>query len=118
MSGRFALFTDNHIRQQIVDTLSGHGWDVVRAIDTFPEKTPDEVLFEHAARTQRVIVTNDQKMHAVAKAWLSRGRPFRMVFWPHERYRSMSEGDFLNAFERLARRPDPFAYPIEYVKPE
>ncbi len=30
----------------------------------------------------------------------------------------MSEGDFLNAFERLARRPDAFAYPIEYVKPE
>ena len=49
MAGRFLLLTDNHVRQQLVEALTSRGWDVVRAIDVFPERTSDEVLFAHAA---------------------------------------------------------------------
>lgn len=30
----------------------------------------------------------------------------------------MSDGDIVRALEKLARRPNAFAYPIEYIKPE
>jgi hypothetical protein len=30
----------------------------------------------------------------------------------------MSDGDIVRALEVIAARPDAFAYPIEYVKPE
>ena len=49
MAGRFLLLTDNHVRQQLVEALSSRGWDVVGAIDVFPERTSDEILFAHAA---------------------------------------------------------------------
>ena len=74
MAGRFRLLTDNHVRQQLVEALTSRGWDVVRAIDAFPERTSDEVLFAHAAATGRVFVSTDE--------------------------------------------PDPFAYPIRYIKPQ
>ena len=45
MAGRFRLLTDNHVRQQLVEALTSRGWNVVRAIDAFPERTSDEVLF-------------------------------------------------------------------------
>ena len=35
----FPLFTDNHVRQQIVEGLGQRGWDVVRAIDVFAAGT-------------------------------------------------------------------------------
>jgi hypothetical protein len=58
VAGRFPLFTDNHVRQQIVEGLRGRGWDVVRSIDVFPEATDDEILFAYAAE------------HGALSAWL------------------------------------------------
>ena len=57
---RFLLLTDAHIRQQLVEGLRQRGWDVERAIDVFPEKTTDDVLFEYAAKSNRVFVTCDK----------------------------------------------------------
>jgi predicted nuclease of predicted toxin-antitoxin system len=56
----FPLLTDNHVRQQIVEGLRVRGWDVVHAIDVFPEGTDDEVLFEYAATQGRVFVSSDE----------------------------------------------------------
>lgn len=41
-----------------------------------------------------------------------------MVYQWAEHRRRMSDGDLVRALERLAARPDAFAYPIEYIKPE
>ena len=60
MAGRFLLLTDNYVRQQLVEALTSRGWDVVRAIDVFPERTSDEILFAHAAATGRVFVSTDE----------------------------------------------------------
>ena len=30
----------------------------------------------------------------------------------------MSDGDFVRALEELSRKPDTFAYSIEYIKPK
>ena len=68
MAGRFALFTDAHIQQQLVDGLTQRGWDVERAIDVFPERTTDDVLFEHTARRGRVFVTSDRGVSRVRVA--------------------------------------------------
>jgi len=117
VAGLFPLFTDAHVQQRLVRGLRQRGWDVVRAIDVFPEKTPDDVLFEYAAKEGRVFVTNDEPIHKLAMRWLSEGRPFPgLVFWRQERYQEMTTGDFLKAFDALAAQEEPFAYPIYYPK--
>lgn len=98
--------------------MRARGWTVVRSIDVFPERTSDDVLFEHAAREGLVFVTSDEGVHAIAHAWLAAGRPFRMVFWRFAHHARMSDGDFVRALEELADRADAFRYPIEYITPK
>lgn len=114
----FPLFTDNHVRQPIVNGLVARGWDVVRAIDVFPEGTDDDVLFAYAAGGSRVFVTSDKGVHVVARDWLEAHRPFRMIFWKHKHHQRMSDGDVIRALEELATKPGVFADPIEYIKPK
>jgi hypothetical protein len=112
------LFTDNHVRQQIVDGLRARGWDVVRAIDIFAERTDDEMLFAWAAENGRVFVSSDEPAQEIPKRWLRERRPFRgMVCWPQKHHRRMSDGDFISALERIAADPLALVYPIHYVKP-
>jgi hypothetical protein len=49
---------------------------------------------------------------------LAAGWAFRMVFWKHKHHERMSDGDIIRALEELARKPNAFAYPIEYIKPK
>jgi hypothetical protein len=114
----FRLFTDNHTRQPIVKALRDRGWDTMRAIDVFPEKTPDAFLFAHAADQGRAFATCDEGVHVIAMQWLQAGRAFRMVFWKHAHHARMSDGDLVRAFEEIAAKPNAFAYPIEYIKPK
>ena len=117
MAGRFPLFTDACVNEHLVQALKHTGWDVVRAIDLYPEKTTDPVLFQRAADDDRVFVTNDRPAEAIAIRWLTEGRPFRgMVAWPQEDYEARRIGDFVHDFEALAQEDDPFAYPIRYLK--
>jgi hypothetical protein len=117
VAGRFPLFTDNHVRQPIVDGLVRLGWRVVRSVDAFQEAVDDAILFEHAAKEDFVFVTSDKGIHAIAMEWLKAGRAFRMVFWRFRHHERMSDGDFIEAFEELAAKPGAFAYSIEYIKP-
>ncbi len=115
---RFPLFTDNHVREAIVAGLRRLGWTVTRAIDTFPEATPDEVLFEYAARYGHAIVTNDKGIHRIAVAWIAESRPCRMIFWEQGQGRkgAPADGAVIDAIEALAQNPFAFRYPIEYIK--
>jgi len=117
VAGRPALFTDACVNGHLVDALVSRGWDVMRAIDVFPEKTPDPVVFERAAQGGRVFVSNDEGILKAAAAWLVEGRAFRMIFWPQEDYRAWSIGELLQAFEELAAQEDPFRYPIVRLRP-
>lgn len=109
---RRPVYTDADVHGPIVDGLIDRGWDVVRAVDAEPEAT-DVVHFEHAARLGRVLIANDKHMKAIAE-----GRSFPgLVWWPRKSYALMSNTAILDAIEDLARKPDAFAYPIEYIKP-
>lgn len=89
----------------------------MRAIDLYPERTKDDVLFERAAQENRVFVTNDRPAEAIAIRWLKAGRRFPgMVAWPVEGYEHRTIGDFAHDFEELAKEEDPFAYPIRHFK--
>lgn len=90
---------------------------MVRAVDVLGEGNDDEELLAWAAAKGRVFVTSDDGIHATAHKWLRGGRPFRMIYWWAEHRRRMSDGDMVQALERLAARPDAFTYSIEYVKP-
>ena len=120
MAGRFPVYTDADIKGSVVDALIHHGWDVVRAVDTFPEGTLDHVHFDYAARKGRVIVANDIDIKLIAEDWHGNQRPFPgLVWWPREHYTTMRPGDFLESFEELAQQDDPFAaYPIIHLKPK
>jgi predicted nuclease of predicted toxin-antitoxin system len=116
--GRFPLFMDACVSGHLIEALQKLGWDCVRAIDLFPEGTPDPIVFAYAAQEQRVFVTNDAPIAALAYAWLAEGRPFRMIFWPQEIYRSSTIGSLARAFEALATQDDPFVnYPIVHLVP-
>lgn len=118
MAGRFPLFTDACVNGHLVAALTQRGWDVVRAVDLFPERTPDPVVFARAAEERRVFVSNDGPIERLALAWLAEARPFRMVFWPQEDYRRWTIGELAEAFEDLAVEDDPFAYPIRRLRPK
>jgi predicted nuclease of predicted toxin-antitoxin system len=77
MAGRFPLYTYADVLGPIIAALKRRGWDVVRAVDQFPEGTDDEVHFEYAAREGRVLVTADEDQELCAIRWFVEGRPFR-----------------------------------------
>jgi hypothetical protein len=120
MAGRFPLYTDADVLGALVLALKRRGWDVVRAVDQYPEGTDDDVHFEHAAREGRVLVAADEDQELRAIRWLVEGRPFRgLITWERAHERRMSAGDFLRRFDELAEMQDPFSsYPIVYIKPK
>ena len=48
MARRFPLYTDADVQGPVIHALKSAGWDVVRAIEAFPERTADSVHFERA----------------------------------------------------------------------
>lgn len=115
MSARFPLYTDADVRGPLVDALREQGWDVVRAIDAFPEGTPDEIHFEAAAKEGRVFITNDQRIEAIANLWLAEGRAFRgLIIWPQRHYQAMTVSVVLDLLGDLV---EPFGHPVIHLKP-
>ena len=114
----FRILTDVHLSVAIVKALRDSGWDVVRAVDVFPQDTLDETLLDYGVKDDRVFATNDKRLLPVAYRWISEGRALRgLVYWPQEETQRLSPGVIVEAFNELASRPNPFAYPIEFLKP-
>ena len=118
MAGRFPLFTDENVDGILVEALRREGWDVVRAIEVFGERTDDGILLEWAVAHDRVFVTTDDGVEAIAEQWLREWRPFKMVRWRQRRQLTVSKRSFVDAFEALTRKENVFSYPIEYLKPD
>jgi len=118
VAGRFPLYTDADIHGPVVDALIKAGWDVVRAVDRFPEGTDDRIHFEEAVRQGRVLVANDAHMKATAERWLDQGRSFHgLIWWPRKNYERMTVSDIVGVFDGLAGLAQPFGgYPIIHVK--
>ncbi len=119
MAGRFPLYTDEDVRGPLIKALTKAGWDIVRAIDTFPERTPDLVHFERAVALGRVLVTHDEDHAVTADQWYRSGRRFPgLIAWPQKVYDQMTYGEIVEAFEKLAAKDNPFSqYPIVFIKP-
>ncbi len=66
MTARFPLYTDADVHGPLIAALCQRGWDVVRAIDLYPEGTADAVHFERAAKEDRVLLSNDEGMERLA----------------------------------------------------
>ncbi len=120
MAGRFRLYADANIHGLVAAGLVHRGWDLLRAVDAYSEGTEDAIHFERAAKERRVMVSNDIDMKDLAERWFEEGRGFTgLIWWPKEHHRSMNVGDFLEAFEELARQEEPLQpYPIVYIKPK
>ena len=119
MAGRFPLYTDADVYGPLVQALVRFGWDVVRAVDAFPEGTDDDAHFAHAAQLDRVMLSNDRDVRRLAVVWLRQGRNFRgLIAWPQEHHARMTVADFIEQFDELAAKDDPFSYPIQFLKPK
>jgi hypothetical protein len=70
VAGKFPRYTDADIRGSLVKGLRHRSWDVVRAVEVFPEGTGDEVHFEKAAVLGRVYVMNDRPSKQIARSLL------------------------------------------------
>ena len=117
MAGRFPLYTDADVRGHVVKALRNAGWDLVRAIDEFPEGEDDPVHFDRAVSLGRVLVTNDNGQRERAREWYREGKRLPgLIWWPQAHYQGRTAGDFLRAFEELAQQDDPFsAYPVLFL---
>ena len=119
MAGRFPLYTDADVRGPLVQALVRAGWDVVRAIDAFPQGTSDDVHFEYASKAGRVLVSHDKGVWKMAAVWVRDQHAFTgLVACPQECYDRMTLGEIVEWFERRAQQEAPFAYPIRHVSPE
>jgi hypothetical protein len=45
MAGLLPLLTDEHISRALVEGLRARGWDVLRAVDVFGQRTGDDLIF-------------------------------------------------------------------------
>ncbi len=120
MAGRFPLYTDADVRGPLIKALRNAGWDIVRAIDEMVEGTLDPPHFERAVKLGRVLVTNDQGQEDRGHEWYETKRSFPgLIVWRQAVYDQMSYGEFVEAFEEIARQDDPFAlYPIIRIWPK
>ena len=53
MAGRFPLYTDADIHGPLVEALIRRGWNVLRAVEEFPEGTQDDLSSQMAAGSSR-----------------------------------------------------------------
>lgn len=115
MAGRFPLYTDADVHGPLIVALRERGWDVVRAIDLFPQGTADAVQFERAAKESRVLISNDQDMEIIANLWLAQGRSFRgLLLWPQEHYKRIGYGRLVAKIEALS---EPFPHRVIHLRP-
>jgi hypothetical protein len=116
VAGRFPVYTDADIHGPLIVALRERGWDVLRAIDVYPEGTADVVHFERAGRENRVLLSNDRDMETIANDWLAQGRPFRgLILWPQEHYKRIGYGALVARLEGLS---EPFPHPVIHLKPD
>ena len=116
MAGRFPLYTDADVRGRYVSALRLAGWDILRAIDLYPERTLDHLHFKRAALEKRVLVANDSDMLVLAELAVARGERFcGLVWWHRSLEYKLSGGQFVERFEELAAEDVPFAYPIRIL---
>lgn len=121
MAGRWPLYTDADIRGPLIEALVHAGWDILRAVDAYPERTIDPVHFERAAREWRVLVSHDSDHVKLAIQWAEERRPFRgLLTWPQRHHRRFTETAFVAAFEKMAAEEAPFPaeYPIRHLSLE
>lgn len=113
-----SFFTDNHVRGSLIKALRQRGRNVDRAVDFFGQENDDAELFAHAAKERRILLTCDEGIQAIAHDWLRQERTdFRMIYCSMEHQQRMTIGELLEVIEDILRKPDAFAYPIEYLKP-
>lgn len=116
MAGRFPLYLDADVHGPLITALRERGWDVVRAIDLYPQGTADAIHFARAAQESRVLVSNDKGMEIIANRWLAQGHPFRgLILWPQEHYKRIGYGTLVAKIEALF---EPFPHAVIHLKPD
>jgi hypothetical protein len=82
--GRFAIFTDENVDGPLIKALSARGWDVVRAVDVFGERTDDEALFARVDSHRERSPENDPTKGRRPICALGQNNAFSWTSWQRE----------------------------------
>jgi hypothetical protein len=77
VAGRFPIYADADVRGPLIKALTKAGWDVVRAIDLYPERSSDLTHFERAVAMGRILVTNDEDQEQPRTSGIGKAGLFR-----------------------------------------
>jgi hypothetical protein len=64
VAGGFPVYTDADVHGPLIAALRARGWDLVRAVELYPQGTADAVHFE-AAKQNRVLISTEPFPHPV-----------------------------------------------------
>lgn len=95
-------YTDAHVVFGLIQALRQRGGDVVRVQDRGREQADDADLLEEALSNERVMLTNDTDVLALAAERGARQQGFAPIFfWPQQR---RSIGQLVQSIIREASR--------------
>ena len=107
--------TDENVPGPLIEGLKARGWNVLRVVDVFGERSVDPEVFTYAAERGLVLASTDRDCVVIARQWIEEARSFRLIYWNQAQYQRVAVGILLEAFERLANKADSFAACIEYL---
>ena len=77
------LYADEHVPLAVIKALRRAGYDVLRALDRYPEGTEDVTHFQRAVQESRVFLTQDTDFLALSSDLLSEEKHHPgVVYWP------------------------------------
>ena len=118
MPSRFPLLTDENVQGPLIHGLRTGGWDVLRTVDVFGERSVDDEIFSYSVEKRRALVSTDHDCLMIGSRWLKEDRSFRLIYWHQGRHQRVRVSAFLDAFDTLAAKENSFEACIEYLKIE
>lgn len=94
------LYMDVHLPRSVTDALRRRGVDVLTSHDDGTTQWEDGRLLARATELQRVLVTQDEDLLAIAHVLQAQGEPFGGVIYSHQLDASI--GDLVRDLELIA----------------
>jgi Domain of unknown function (DUF5615) len=67
VAGHFPLLTDENVPGPLIEGLKARGWNVLRVVDVFGERSVDPEVFAHAAERGLVLASTDRDCLVIAR---------------------------------------------------
>lgn len=120
MARRFALLTDLHVSDELVEALRARGYAVVRVVDVkaLGQRALDATILAFAVERGYVWLTRDERAQKELKRMRERGEALPGVICWSQRHRGkMGIGEVVRQIAALEEEQEPFLQGMRYLKP-